>query len=240
MKKLKNKVASILRIFSKEPTNFKAIPVFINNYNRLTTLTKLIDALVKRGYTNLHILDNQSTYKPLLEFYKNTPYKVHFLKKNYGEKAFWKSGLWLKYIGRYYVYTDSDVVPVEECPEDFLKYFYSLLIKYPDVHKIGFSLKIDDLPETFKNKKEVIAWEKIFYENSIQKNVFIAPIDTTFALYRPFSKRGSRDGKTPMLRTGFPYQAKHLPWYINSNRLNEEEKFYIDSLKTETHWSSKN
>ena len=53
MKKLKNKVASILRIFSKEPTNFKAIPVFINNYNRLTTLTKLIDALVKRGYTNL-------------------------------------------------------------------------------------------------------------------------------------------------------------------------------------------
>ena len=240
MKKIKNKVVSILRVFCKNPTNFKTIPIFINNYNRLTTLKKLIDALEKRGYKEIHILDNQSTYKPLLDFYKKTPYKVHFLKKNYGEKAFWKSGLWLKYMGGHYVYTDSDVVPVEECPEDFLEYFYNLLTKYPYVHKIGFSLKIDDLPQTFKNKRKVIDWEKKFFENSIQKNVFLAPIDTTFALYRPFSKRGNRDGKTPMLRTGFPYQARHLPWYINSNQLNEEEKFYINSLKTETHWSSKN
>jgi len=240
MKKIKNTLASCLRFFSKKPTDFKAVPIFINNYNRLNTLKKLIHSLEKRGYKNLHILDNQSTYPPLLHFYESTTYKVHLLKKNYGEKAFWKSGLWLKYMSSHFVYTDSDVVPVEECPNDFLEYFFGLLKKYPHVHKVGFSLKINDLPDSFKNKQKVISWEENFFKNPIEKDVFIAPIDTTFALYRPYSKRGSRDGKTPMLRTGFPYQAKHLPWYIDSENLDEEEKYYTNSLKSKTHWSSQN
>lgn len=240
MKLIKNYIANFLRGFTKTPADFKKVPIFINNYNRLNTLKKLIAALEERGYHNIHILDNQSTYPPLLEFYDATPHQVHRLKKNYGEKAFWKSGLWLKYMHSYFVYTDSDIEPVKECPEDFMYYFFTLLKKYPHVHKVGFSLKIDDLPNTFKNKEQVVTWEEKFFENPIEKNVYLAPIDTTFALYRPFSKRGVRDGKTPILRTGFPYQAKHLPWYVNSQQLDKEEEYYINSLKTDTHWSSKN
>lgn len=40
------------------------IPVIINNFNRLTTLKQLTKALVDRGYTNIYILDNASTYPP--------------------------------------------------------------------------------------------------------------------------------------------------------------------------------
>jgi hypothetical protein len=241
MKTFKNLIAKVLRfLFAKTPKDFKSIPIFINNYNRLTTLKQLIDALTKRGYHNIHILDNCSTYPPLLEFYETTTYTVHFLKKNYGSKSFWKSGLWTKYMFSNFVYTDSDVVPVDDCPDDFMDHFYKLLKKYPKAHKVGFSLKIDDLPDTFENKKKVIEWEGRYYEKQIEDNVFIAPIDTTFALYRPFSKAGSRDGSTLILRTGFPYQAKHLPWYVDNKNLDNEETYYINSLTTRTHWSRQN
>jgi len=113
MKKFKNITANLLRfLFGKVPKDFKNIPIFINNYNRLTTTTLLINSLQKRGYNNIHILDNKSTYPPLLEFYKTTNCKVHFLKKNYGSKAYWKSNLWLSYLNSHFVYTDSDVVPL--------------------------------------------------------------------------------------------------------------------------------
>lgn len=239
MKTIKNYIASFLRMIYIKKIDYKNTPIIINNYNRLSTTIKLIESLEKRGYINIHILDNQSTYQPLLEFYKTTPYKVHFLKKNYGAKALWESGLWWKFVTSYYVYTDSDVVLVEACPDDFIEYFHFLLEKYPKVHKVGFSLKIDDLPNHFNNKTEVIKWESKFYIKKIENNVFVAPIDTTFALYRPYSKRGSRDGSTKMLRTGYPYQLKHLPWYLNNADLSEEELYYINTTSQSTHWTQK-
>lgn len=237
MKKFKNGIASFLRLFTGGLKNPKKVPIFINNYNRLTTLTKLIDALESRGYTNITILDNQSTYPPLLKYYKTTTHKVHHYKKNYGSKSFWKSGLWLKHMYSHFVYTDPDVVPIANCPDDFINHFYLLLKKYPKVHKVGFSLKIDDLPDHFNNKEKVYNWEKRYYENTLEPNVYQAPIDTTFALYRPFSKSGKRDGSTPIIRTGLPYQALHLPWYVDNDKLDEEESYYINSLQTRTHWS---
>ena len=241
MKNFKNSIANILRfLFSKKPKDFKTIPIFINNYNRLTTTSLLIDALQKRGYSNIHILDNQSTFPPLLEFYKTTDCKVHYLKKNYGSKAFWKSNLWLQFLNSYFVYTDSDVVPIKSCPDTILEHFYTLLKKYPEAHKVGVSLKIDDLPDTFALKDKVIEWESKYFTKEMEPNLFIAPIDTTFALYRPFSKAGKRDYSTLVFRTGAPYQAQHLPWYINNDNLDEEETYYLNSLETRTHWSRQN
>ena len=129
------------------------------------------------------------------------------------------------------------MVPVDQCPADFISYFYSLLKKYPHVHKVGFSLKIDDLPDHFEHKEKVYNWEKRYYENALEPEVYQAPIDTTFALYRPFSKAGKRDGSTPIIRTGIPYQARHLPWYVNTDNLDAEETYYVQSLQTRTHWS---
>ena len=60
----------------------KAIPIIINNRNRYTFLLQLIEALELRGYTNIHILDNDSDYPPLLEYYARTKHSVHFLNAN--------------------------------------------------------------------------------------------------------------------------------------------------------------
>ena len=50
------------KIFGSKRINYKDIPIIINNYNRLEMLTKLIHGLENKGYHNLYIIDNQSTY----------------------------------------------------------------------------------------------------------------------------------------------------------------------------------
>ena len=64
------------RFFGVKKINYKDIPIIINNYNRLEMLTKLIHSLESKGYHNLYIIDNQSTYPPLLEYYTRLPYPV--------------------------------------------------------------------------------------------------------------------------------------------------------------------
>lgn len=237
----KTKTRQFLELaFGKKPKDFKEIPIIINNYNRLTTLKILISDLEARGYYNIHIIDNNSAYPPLLEYYDTCDHNVHRLKKNIGFKALWKSGLWYNFIRGYYCYTDSDLSLDPACPDDFLEVFYKLLKKYPEVFKVGFSLKIDDLPDHYDRKNEVIDWESRFYKKEKEKNVFIAPIDTTFALYRPFARRGKRDGSDEILRVGQPYQCFHLPWYVNSAAPSKEELYYLNSVKKVTHWTGTN
>ncbi len=239
---MSNNIKMYLRIilefvFEKKPKDFKKIPIIINNYNRVTMLKELINDLENRGYHNIYIIDNNSSYQPLIDFYESSNYKVFRLKRNIGFKALWKSNLWYKFLFSYYCYTDSDLSLLKDCPEDFLENFYNQLKKDNKVHKVGFSLKIDDLPECYLKKQDVIEWESEYYAHENEPNVYIAPIDTTFALYRPFSRRGKRDGTDKMLRIGFPYQCHHKPWYVDSNNLTEEESYYINSVSKPTQWS---
>lgn len=150
----------------------------------------------------------------------------------------WKTDLYKKFIKDYYVYTDPDVVPIEDCPADFLEYFLTILKRNSQIKKIGFGLKIDDLPDHYKHKESVINWEKQYYLNKSKgENLFVAQIDTTFALYRPWAWGGANI-RYQHLRTGFPYLARHLPWYEDSSTPGTENLFYINAATASTHWTS--
>ena len=105
-----------------------------------------------------------------------------------------------------------------------LEHFLKIIKTYPKVDKVGFSLKIDDLPNAYPNKKLVVQWESRYTKKISQTPLlFDAQIDTTFALYRPnritpFNRIGRG------IRTGFPYTARHLPWY--SVKETEEDQYY--------------
>lgn len=215
---------------------YKDIPIIINNYNRLTTLQALICFLEKCGYRNLFIIDNASTFPPLLEYYETCPYKVFRLKDNVGHLSLWKTDIYKEFIHNYYVYTDSDIVPCDECPADFLNYFLQVLLRYKYAAKVGFGLRIDDLPDHYHMKQSVIDWEGKFWVHEVEKDLYRAPIDTTFALYRPYAKKNA-NWYVEQYRTGGKYVAHHMPWYNNSNDLSLEEQYYINSCTKSTHWT---
>lgn len=175
-------------------------------------------------------MDNDSTYEPLLEWYKTTPHEILWQYGNTGHNGIWYNGTIEKVAGDdYFVVTDPDVVPTEECPLDAVDYFKSLLDRFPDRTKAGFSLKIDDLPDHYKFKNEVIAHEGNYMSwGDPRENFVFAPIDTTFALYRPHESPDISFS----VRTKAPYEARHLPWYINSSVLDPEEVYYRGHMST--------
>jgi len=225
-------------------SDYKQIPIIINNRNRYTYLIMLLEYLKRNGYNNIIILDNDSTYPPLLDYYKNCEHRIVYLNRNLGHLALNKCGLYNEIRKSYFVYTDPDILPIEDCPEDFLKHFIEIMKKNTFVYKVGFSLKIDDLPVCNKLKENILQWENQFWENMAPDNTYKAKIDTTFALYRPFTKvgfltKGVFKFGSGHRRTDYPYQARHLPWYEDSGTLSDETLYYIQNAETKTAWTKR-
>lgn len=225
------------RYISQPPADSKEIPVVINNFNRLSTLKRLIASLTSRGINNIVILDNQSTYKPLLEWYETCGHKVIHLGANLGFKAMWKSPFTKGLRNGWYIYTDSDVELPESCPDDIVdKMLHVMTVERPFALKTGPSLAIDDLPDCFANKEAVIEHEKKFWTKR-DGDLYRAPIDTTFALYRPKSGL-NRSRAAESYRLAPPYTLRHLPWYDDSANPTEEELFYREACTRPTMWTS--
>ena len=202
---------------------FREIPIFINARDRLKCLQQQIDWLWQAGYHNIYILDNASTYPPLLAYYEEirTRINVLYLKQNLGYKALWKSGvLNVLDIQTPYVYTDPDIVPVEECPYDVLQKMLRLLRNHPYIKKAGFALKTDDI--TFAGKEAVWHSERERMMMELAPDVYFGVIDTTFALYRNLRHYNAY----ATLRLAGDYMARHLPWYMDYQKLSTDEDYY--------------
>jgi hypothetical protein len=209
---------------------------FVNCRDRVEPLRELVAWLERAGADRIVLIDNGSAYEPLLAYYAQTPHEVVRLGVNGGRLSlFSRPELLDRAAGEPFVYTDPDVIPVEECPLDATDRFADLLERHPDAVKAGFGLVIDDLPRHYGPRRRVRRWEHRYWLDEIEPGVFRAPIDTTFALYRG----GTRDfAFEPALRTGPPYVARHLGWYIDTAHPSEEERFYQQHVEgDDTHWS---
>lgn len=90
---------------------------------------------------------------------------VYRLPENYGHNVVFKrKDLFDKYLKGYYVITDSDVVPIKECPPDFLKFFKDILDQNSKVRKVGFGLKIDDIPDSNPQKHNILKRQSKFWD----------------------------------------------------------------------------
>lgn len=208
--------------------NWQQVPVFINNRDRLETGTReLVNWLLDAGMTDIRIIDNKSSYPPLLEYYKTCPVKVIKLTGNYGSTALWDNEIH-KGLDTYYVLTDADVVPVEDCPKDLVRLMIELYEELPKLghrcEKIGPGIRIDNLPIHYDKRNEVVAHESRFFTDVVYKGAYQAPIDTTFALYS--AKSAFTRPNSAQYRLSAPYIVEHKPWYSNSKHPSEEEKYY--------------
>ncbi len=216
--------------FNKNPgKHLYDIPVFIISYNRLSYVKQMVEWLKKYNLHNIHIIDNASSYPPLLEYLKNCPCTVHRMDKNWGHEVLWRCGKFNRIIrNSLYIVSDPDIAPNDKLPKDFLFHMYKILGQYKNITKVGFALSIQDT-ETAKIDPQYKIYEKHYWTQRLvdeKLEIYNADIDTTFALYRPGKLRASSLEFYFGIRIGGDYTAKHLPWYININKGTEEDVYY--------------
>jgi hypothetical protein len=204
--------------------DWRDIPVFIVNRNRLQALQRLVQWLRAAGTRRIVIFDNASNYAPLLNWYQALPAGVNalLLPDNHGPYVLWQQGVH-RVLDTPFVLTDSDVVPASFCPADLIGRLLEQLQRHPDAKKVGPALRIDNLPEHYAEVDVVRKWESQFWEHPVAPGVFAAPIDTTFALYPP---RAEFSNEACNLRLGAPYIVEHTPWYVDEAALDDEERHY--------------
>lgn len=199
------------------------IPIFINNRDRVGCLSKLLDWLLKSGYRRIYILDQDSTYPPLLEFYetfRQDP-RVHVLRmENLGFQAIWKSKILEDLdIRTPYVYTDSDILPIGE--KNMVQELIRTLKKYPLVKKVAAKVDITGIIVANAEQIEISNAENYAPNRQVAPNEFFRPRDTTFAVYRD-----ARHYQILYSIHRSDLQIRHLPWHYDINNLPEDEKYY--------------
>lgn len=219
---------------------WRDVPIFINARDRLGVMKKLIDWLLDAGYRKIFVLDNRSTYPPLLEYYSvlesDSRIKIIRLEKNFGFKALWLSKILERLkISTPYIYTDPDVIPIERCPKDFVKRLMKLLDENREVRKVGLGLVYEDI--IFPEKDYIQRTEANLYDGTrVGDDFHFAQVDTTLALYsnvRHYSLRLS-------LRTAGDLRVYHLPWYFDYDNLPADEKYYLEHADKNSVTSVKN
>ncbi len=110
--------------------DYRELPIFINARDLVTPLKRQVTWLLEAGYSRIYILDNDSTYPPLLDFYAAFRAEVMVLPlgANVGHTALWDLGILESLeISTPFVYTDPDIVPIDECPGQVLEFYLEVL-----------------------------------------------------------------------------------------------------------------
>lgn len=221
-----------------------SIPIIIINFNQLFYLKKLVNFLVTRKFENIVIIDNNSTYLPLLDYYKTVPKNVtvEYMHKNFGHMVFFESAeLQKKYGQGFYVVTDADIVPNDNLPEDFMNGMLDLLLKeFNEVTKVGFALDIENIPDYYVLKDKVIHWETQFWTRKYggRENSYLANIDTTFALYKPkYPTEFKNNYFVSAIRLANDFTSQHGGWLIDHQNLTEEQEYYKANASESSSWN---
>lgn len=219
------------------------IPIFIISCDRLEVLKKSIQSYndcIKTPF-EIVIIDFGSTYEPTLEYLKGLEHEK--VKVYWKEKIRHKGNLnniseivqdyFKDHSASNYVVTDPDIA-LDNVEGNILNVYTHLLEILPENYIAGPMLRIDDIPDYYPRKKEVINWEMrhnpprlkintIQYENRIVKYIF-AHIDTTFSMNRA----GTSWRRYVMAaRVMPPYSARHLDWYLNPQCLSGDQEYYM-------------
>lgn len=224
--------------------DWKDTPVILTNKNRLDVGFKnQVNWYLETGMRAITVIDNGSTYPPLLDFYKTVEKDITLFRPEVdlgwrGGWAFWDLGLNKAYTTPVLI-SDSDCVPDEQCPKDLVPILLEILDEFPNCRKVSPGVRIDDIPDHFSRKKEVIDGESCQWVDKVPRSkapeIYNAHTDTTTTLC---ADGGVIQWNDQQFRTGFPYVIKHTPWYLNGST--DEEKYYAAHLGTGwSYWQGK-
>lgn len=224
------------------------IPVFINSFNRLSYVEAMLQELERfEGIDSVTIVDNASTYSPLLDFFdkiensqRHWKLRVNLicLPFNGGPRSSFDVAQRTldKIQFPYFANTDPDL-DLSEIPADFFLRCVAALEKYPEVNKVGASLVLDDIPEDVPLHARILDVESQYWQVKKDEDWYEANLDTHLFVGRT----GQSFSYGPGLRSAW-CSARHLLWYVTNENKTEEDEFYIRSLsavhKPGIYWST--
>jgi hypothetical protein len=196
-----------------------SIPVVTIAYNNLTFVRSFVPQL-QRITNKVIILDNASTYPPLLVYYEEIQrelgekIEIRKMTENYGHNV-WKREL--STLPSVFGLSDPDLELNPEMPDDCLEQFLAISNKYCQ-RKVGAALDISEPDKLIKSNnyccgKSIYEWELQLWRNRQPDNTYELyndGIDTTFCLVNTSFEKGEHN-----IRVAGNFTCKHLPWYID-------------------------
>lgn len=225
------------------------VPIIIPVFNTTTYLESMISQLEDRGWTNIIICDNGSTYPPMIDLLDRLAENYHVVKwgRNLGPRVYTEDKDICSKMPKYFIVTDPDLLFNENMPANALDKMKRIVDMY-EVSKAGLAIDIDTPEERgrFFNANQVDLWERNYWTRKIERypekdDLYAAPIDTTFCLYNRDkflleidNVAGRMTCNTSAIRIAGRFTCRHMGWWAEQPLTEEEYDFYKN-----THtWSS--
>ncbi len=219
-------------------------PILIPAFNNPSYCRMMVNQLCALGLSRVVIIDNASTTEEMKRELLDLEERVHVIRlgKNAGPKYFARNWFFYVQLPQIFCVTDPDLAFNRNLPNDFLEILFALTQEHR-IGKAGFALDIQDSEKfreielEFKGKSyDIVSWEKQFWQKQIGLTqgldpVFLADIDTTFALYNKNHFVRKKLGFYRALRVAGNFTARHLPWYRESLIGRTEEMAYANTQK---------
>lgn len=206
------------------------IPLIIPNFNLLTYTRNLVN-WYSWYYPNasIYIIDNGSTYEPLLYWYKEQT-DAAIIETGKNEFIPNLKGFINRLSSPYYAISDPDIMPHPSTPPNFMEVFVHA-IERQGFHHAGFGLLHEEIPEFNPKKGWIAGDEHGLYSTPVEvmgHTGYKAPIDTTFAVY----SRDNGGWSAPMQAAHWSnsirlFKAYHLMWHLHPEHINEEMDNYL-------------
>ena len=182
---------------------------------------------------NIFIIDNNSTLSRTQQWLNVSKHKVIRVSRNEGHLV-WKNPLIYDCLPDRFILTDPDLEFQDTMPSILVDTLFHVSDQY-ESQRVGPALLITpDNKGMFPYKwphldKNTYDAEKQYWTQPIQNTegleLYYADIDTTFCLY-------SKKNQGRPIRIAGAYTVRHLPWYIDSNSIDPEEKYYRKHMST--------
>lgn len=232
------------------------IPIFIIVHDRLQILDQAVRSY-ERLTTPIELVfhDVASTYSPTLEYLKKQEAAGHVVVRTEHNDHLTVYQTIRSYLNDhpdclYYVLTDPDIeLQTDEGVTDALECYRELLDRYPDITTVGPMLRIDDLPDYYPRKQNVITghgkqyWSGPRVVEKVNERSFETVRLTKGGVGSTTFQMRRRDNVDPLhqlpsLRCLAPYWSRHLDWYLDPNHLPPCQQFYAQHCNHIAHWSN--
>lgn len=214
------------------------VPIIVPVFNLVSYAKFMVEQLKERGLNNFIICDNNSTYQPMIDYLNELSKtdRVVMFDQNLGPRIFAERQEFLSVLPEYFILSDPDLIFNDDLPKNFISKMKRIIDTY-NVSKAGFAIDIEKTKDKFFNHNQVQIWEGRYWSNHInlypeRDDIFFAPIDTTFCLYKKsvliqeLKKVNYETTLVPSVRIAGRFTCQHMGWWKDQPVPQDEMDFY--------------